>query len=398
MLLVQVLLERGPTLPGDESLGRLQRAWVAGRPAAFLVGGGLVALLALGGLLLAQGWRRAATALRLAPPLPPVAGLGLFLVAFGGLSVADGLVAVRLQARVVARGDDGAPPRELRPGPSGLPIGGPPPPASGGAPAPHLPLDGSGAPRGTLRAAELAIWLEVLPGPGEVSLDGQALEPGALVALRPGQRARVGPWELTVEGPGPGRTTLVLSGGQTACLALLLLALRAASPPGTLAALGLRSERLAAEVRRGARTWLGCLPLFALLLVATTGLLQLLGLRTGGHSLVRAIEREGLSLLLPVVVQAVLVAPLREELLFRGLLLPPLQRALGALPGLALSALLFAAVHGALGVALPMLLLGGLFGALRATAPDGSLVASITAHALHNGATLLLVGAILALG
>ena len=143
---------------------------------------------------------------------------------------------------------------------------------------------------------------------------------------------------------------------------------------------------------------MACLPLFALLLVATTGLLQLLGLRTGGHSLVRAIEREGLSLLLPVVVQAVLVAPLREELLFRGLLLPPLQRALGALPGLALSALLFAAVHGALGVALPMLLLGGLFGALRATAPDGSLVASITAHALHNGATLLLVGAILALG
>ncbi|MCX7869056.1 MAG: CPBP family intramembrane metalloprotease [Terrimicrobiaceae bacterium] len=88
-----------------------------------------------------------------------------------------------------------------------------------------------------------------------------------------------------------------------------------------------------------------------------------------------------------VVVMAVVVAPVAEEILFRGYLFRVAEHFAGRWPAIATVSLLFAAVH----VHLPAL--GGLF--LLAAALNilycvtGSLWAPIAAHAMFNAITLL---------
>lgn len=86
---------------------------------------------------------------------------------------------------------------------------------------------------------------------------------------------------------------------------------------------------------------------------------------------------------------AVVVAPVVEEILFRGILLPVLARRLGAAVGLALTAIGFAALHADVGsfaalavfsVALSM-----------AWARSGTLWVPILMHALFNGVNLVLL-------
>lgn len=91
-----------------------------------------------------------------------------------------------------------------------------------------------------------------------------------------------------------------------------------------------------------------------------------------------------------LVVTVVLIAPLLEEIVFRGLLFQVLRRRLGLWPGVLLSSLTFAIVHLELvdrPISLAALLVLGawLAGALHRT---GSLVVPITAHALFNGVAI----------
>jgi membrane protease YdiL (CAAX protease family) len=87
---------------------------------------------------------------------------------------------------------------------------------------------------------------------------------------------------------------------------------------------------------------------------------------------------------------AVVVAPLAEELFFRGLLLPALWRLMGFLwPAVGLSAAFFALVHAANPqTVLPMFTFGVVMAGLRAQ--TGSLAACVLLHALFNGRTMLL--------
>jgi membrane protease YdiL (CAAX protease family) len=81
---------------------------------------------------------------------------------------------------------------------------------------------------------------------------------------------------------------------------------------------------------------------------------------------------------------AVAAAPLQEELLFRGVLLPCLRRFLGMWPAIVLSSLLFAAMHFTSWPApLPLFVLSVTLGFLACR--TGSLVAPITLHAVFNG-------------
>lgn len=86
---------------------------------------------------------------------------------------------------------------------------------------------------------------------------------------------------------------------------------------------------------------------------------------------------------------AVLVAPAVEEILFRGILLPLLVRRIGALPGLALSSLGFAALHGDV-EAFPALAVLSVALSL-AYVRSGSLRVPILMHMVFNGVNLLLV-------
>lgn len=82
---------------------------------------------------------------------------------------------------------------------------------------------------------------------------------------------------------------------------------------------------------------------------------------------------------------AVVLAPLFEETLFRGVLLPVLARRWGAWAGVGMSALTFALAHLSLGELLPLLLLGLGLGWLRLR--SGRLAPCVMMHALWNGLT-----------
>ncbi|MGD0051188.1 MAG: type II CAAX endopeptidase family protein [Vulcanimicrobiaceae bacterium] len=86
----------------------------------------------------------------------------------------------------------------------------------------------------------------------------------------------------------------------------------------------------------------------------------------------------------------VVVGPLVEEIVFRGLLFGALASRLGVLGGAAISALLFGAVHGD-PVLFPWLLAVGLVNAL-AYAATGNLAVPVALHALSNAlsATILI--------
>jgi len=89
--------------------------------------------------------------------------------------------------------------------------------------------------------------------------------------------------------------------------------------------------------------------------------------------------------IVPFVLTVVVLAPLAEEIVFRGYLLGTLQLVLARGPALGLSAVAFGLVHG-LPYALPITLLGLVFGWLRQR--HGSLWPSVCAHVLHNALTM----------
>jgi len=87
---------------------------------------------------------------------------------------------------------------------------------------------------------------------------------------------------------------------------------------------------------------------------------------------------------------AVVVAPVVEELLFRGILLPAIARLSGVKPAIVIVSLLFALVHGAY---LPQF---GIFFILSvafclAYLHRGSIVTPIAMHALFNGLTVAVI-------
>jgi len=84
---------------------------------------------------------------------------------------------------------------------------------------------------------------------------------------------------------------------------------------------------------------------------------------------------------------AVVFAPLFEETLFRGVLLPVLGRHFGAIAGVGITALLFALAHLSLGELVPLTVLGIGLGLLRWQ--SGRLGASVCLHALWNSLTFV---------
>lgn len=86
---------------------------------------------------------------------------------------------------------------------------------------------------------------------------------------------------------------------------------------------------------------------------------------------------------------AMLMAPLVEETLFRGLLFRAANARMTFWPAAMLSALVFAAGHAQVAALLPIFVLGLLFAFL--TRATDSLLASATAHALFNGVSMTIV-------
>ena len=88
-----------------------------------------------------------------------------------------------------------------------------------------------------------------------------------------------------------------------------------------------------------------------------------------------------------IILLATVVAPVAEEFIFRFFLYGVMRRYLGRSIGLIVSALLFAAVHAHLPSFAPLFALGACF--TLAYEWSGSLLVSMTMHAIFNAITLL---------
>ena len=136
---------------------------------------------------------------------------------------------------------------------------------------------------------------------------------------------------------------------------------------------------------QGARAWLMVLPP-----VVLTGWLitRLIGDQGGSNPLLEIVlnSQDPLALLL-LSLTAVVLAPLFEETIFRGVLLPVLGRYLGRSGAVLVSALVFAVAHLSIGELAPLLVLGLGLGLLRLS--TGRLLPCVVMHALWNGVTFL---------
>ena len=136
---------------------------------------------------------------------------------------------------------------------------------------------------------------------------------------------------------------------------------------------------------QGARGWLMVMPP-----VVFTGWLmgQVIGDQGGSNPLLEMVLRSDNSLALVLLaLTAVVLAPLFEELVFRGVLLPVLARWLGQGWGVVLSGLVFAVAHLSIGELPPLLVLGIGLALLRLS--SGRLLPCVVMHACWNGATFL---------
>ena len=130
--------------------------------------------------------------------------------------------------------------------------------------------------------------------------------------------------------------------------------------------------------------------LMVLPLVALAGWLieRLWSQPSGSNPLLELVLTTGDPLALAcLAITAVVVAPLFEETLFRGVLLPVLTRHWGAAAGVGLSALVFGLAHLSLGELTPLTLLGLALGWLRLR--HGRLGPCVLMHCLWNGLTFL---------
>jgi CAAX protease family protein len=91
----------------------------------------------------------------------------------------------------------------------------------------------------------------------------------------------------------------------------------------------------------------------------------------------------------PLIILAVVVAPISEEFVFRGFLYGVLKKFAGALPALVFSALLFGLIHMHIPSLLPLFLLGCVL--TLAYELSGSLLVPMTMHAFFNTLTLVQV-------
>ena len=183
--------------------------------------------------------------------------------------------------------------------------------------------------------------------------------------------------------------SVVINYGVMALPSLLILWRQVRSLPKERAPLGgwmqWRVRPLLSALRDALAGWLMVTPV-----VMLTGwlLVRLVGDPGGSNPLLELVlgSRDPLALGL-LALTAVVLAPLFEETIFRGALLPVLATKLGPLPGVLLSGLLFAMAHISVGELAPLTVLGVGLGLVRLR--SGRLWPSVLMHGLWNAVTFL---------
>ncbi|HQH28113.1 MAG TPA: type II CAAX endopeptidase family protein [Oligoflexia bacterium] len=152
-------------------------------------------------------------------------------------------------------------------------------------------------------------------------------------------------------------------------------------------------RRFLRDLAAGPYIYLGSLPLLLVVLIIYAAVLTALGIDPSGgaHPIVPLVtSSENRQTVFLVVVLAVIIAPVVEEIMFRGALYSWLREGLRPFPAMLFSSLLFAALHpqGAIGL-VPLTFIGLVLAFVREW--RGNLTTCIMAHACVNGGTLALV-------
>ena len=151
-----------------------------------------------------------------------------------------------------------------------------------------------------------------------------------------------------------------------------------------MAALNSDGRGIGHAARTGALTYLGIMPVFVLANVISIIGLARLGLPPEPQLTIQLILDPASPAWFhaALIGLAIIAAPVIEEVIFRGILLPGLMQHLPAMPAIAGCSLIFAAVHLHLPSLLPMTVLG--VGFCVAYIASGSLIAPIVMHAIFN--------------
>ncbi len=184
-----------------------------------------------------------------------------------------------------------------------------------------------------------------------------------------------------------------LLAGQTIPPLLGLVFVRRLGGPGALAALGLRGDQPVRRAAFGIAAVAAVLPVCVAVMILSAILFALLGVPQQVHPLLEVLEvRPSPWAIVGVILQAVVLAPLAEEFLYRGVLMWPLVRGLGAAPALLVSSAVFGLVHAPAQpqAVLPLGILGAVLGYVAYR--TRSLVPAVAGHAAFNA--LMVVGVV----
>ena len=199
------------------------------------------------------------------------------------------------------------------------------------------------------------------------------------------------PTALTPEGSFDSQRVLAMAAAQLTNVVIFILLGRARFQQG-LTGWGLTLHRTGTNMFRAVVAYVALWPVCTGLLVLTTWLLLFIpGYTPAEHDALRALHDAGSPawVMVLTVLSAVVLAPLVEELLFRGLIQPSLARKLGSQwKAIFLTGLFFGIIHVPLYQTMPALVFFGIVLGY-AYAKTRSLTLVILIHAVFNAKTIL---------
>ncbi|MBU3759344.1 MAG: CPBP family intramembrane metalloprotease [Candidatus Omnitrophica bacterium] len=174
------------------------------------------------------------------------------------------------------------------------------------------------------------------------------------------------------------------------CLVFILSLVREAGGRARDIGLRIRPQNLFKEAAVGVTAYLAIFPVFMGVLLALAAAAQFFSYQPPAHPLVDIFieeEQKNPGLILYSVILATTVAPVLEEVFFRGFCYKIFKARLGQRAGMFLSAMLFGLVHGNPFAFLPIFILG--LGLAYVYEKRGSMTAPVTLHLVHNSVFIL---------
>lgn len=155
-------------------------------------------------------------------------------------------------------------------------------------------------------------------------------------------------------------------------------------------AFGLEPRAVLKDIGTGAMLYVASLPFIVFYTVLYQAILRGLGHEPELQEVALVVAGEtSFWLRLYLMGLAVVLAPLFEEILFRGIGLPLVARKWGAAPAVAIVSLFFAAIHFHLPSAMPLFVIAVAFS--LAYIHSGSIVVPVVMHGLFNGVNLAML-------